>query len=127
MSETNTIALDDVFKRITPLPHLVKCVKTSIGRCFKIGSKERVEHPHGGVCAYEDETSLNPNRAGEVEATAIYYAHAANVLPELVDIIHSMEWAPDDYCPRCRNHRHSGHLSDCPVLIALARAEKIAI
>ena len=60
----------------TPGPWEVECVKTSIGRCFKVGKREFFAGGHGCICLYDDDTSINPLPHKEIEANAYLVASA---------------------------------------------------
>jgi len=64
--------------KATARPWVVKRIPTSAGQCFKVGSPEMVEASHGGICLYDDSTSLNPHKAGEQEANAALIVRAVN-------------------------------------------------
>ncbi len=71
----------------TPTPWISGCVKTSIGRCFKIGAEKIIDCGHGAMCLYDDETSLNPLSHDEIEANAAFIVRAVNNHDALVEAL----------------------------------------
>jgi hypothetical protein len=77
----------------TPIPWEYIAVQTSIGVCFKIGSREILAGDHGGACLYDDRTALNPHKAGEQEANAALIVEAVNNHEKLLARVQQLEAA----------------------------------
>jgi hypothetical protein len=67
----------------TPGPWIVRTFKTMVGICHKVGPEEIVKNPQGGICLYDDHTTLNPQAHEEIAANARLIAAA----PELLEAI----------------------------------------
>lgn len=70
----------------TPGPWVAVEHPSQIGRVFCIGRAERIEKGHGYLVLYDDQTTLNPQRNGEAEATAKLVACA----PEMGEMLSSI-------------------------------------
>ena len=90
MSEETRDVLEGL-EGFTPGPWRTVEVPTSIGTCHRIFPLAWGEEPptHGGICAYDDRTSLNPHAGGEQLANARLIARA----PELVEEIRRLREA----------------------------------
>ncbi len=62
----------------TATPWILKKKKTACGYCYVIMSSELIDRDHGGICLYDDNTSLNPHAPGEQEANAAFIVEACN-------------------------------------------------
>jgi hypothetical protein len=75
----------------TPIPWEYIAVQTSIGVCFKIGSREILAGNHGGAYLYDDRTALNPHKAGEQEGNAALIVEAVNNHEKLMARVEKLE------------------------------------
>lgn len=56
-------------------------------RCYRVGPEHVADAAHGGICLYDDVTSLNPHASGEQEANARLIAAA----PDLLEAAENLE------------------------------------
>ncbi len=76
--------LSELRDKATPGEWVVLDKKTSIGRCYRVGPDAIVNADHGGICAYDDRTSMNPHADGEQKSNAALIAHSVNHLAKVV-------------------------------------------
>ena len=88
----------------TPGPWRTVEVPTSIGTCHRIFPLAWGDEPptHGGICVYDDRTSLNPHADGEQAANARLIAAAPDLLDALETMLRRCDWYgsaiyPDEY------------------------------
>ena len=73
------------------LPYAVVEKPTSIGRCYVVDDADKVGRPHGGVCLYDDDTSLNPHGDGEQKARAAFIVRACNTFHKALEALKAVE------------------------------------
>jgi hypothetical protein len=80
----------------TATPWVSKKVRTSIGYCYRVGAQSIVDQDHGGLCLYDDRTSLNPHKDGEQEANAEFIVRACNAHDAMYELIEQFGTAVTD-------------------------------
>lgn len=82
----NIKKLREICEKATPGSWKAVASRTAVGVCYRIFPESWGKVPdHGGICAYDDYTSLNPHPKGEQAANAQFIAAARTALPELLD------------------------------------------
>ena len=67
-------------------------------RCYRVGPPELADAKHGGICLYDDATSLNPHPVGEQEANAHLIAAAPALYEALKHVkAHASGLSPDEW------------------------------
>ena len=79
----------------TPTPWVLVEKPTTAGTVFKVGSQQMVDGTHGGICLYDDHTSLNPHVPGTQEANAAFIVRACNSHDQLVAAVKAQHSAID--------------------------------
>jgi hypothetical protein len=69
----------------SPAPWKVETVPTSVGLCHRIVPEKYAGSRHGGICAYDDFTTLNPHPRGEQLANARLIAAVPDLLEQLME------------------------------------------
>lgn len=77
--------LSNVIEMATQGEWKAKCVKTSIGRCWKINSATHLDDDYGATCLYDSDTSLNPKSSEEIKANAALIVHEHKHFPKLLE------------------------------------------
>ena len=86
--------LREICEKASPGPWNAVVSRTAVGVCYRIFPESWGKVPdHGGICAYDDYTSLNPHPKGEQAANAQFIAAARTALPELLDEVERLRKA----------------------------------
>ena len=86
--------LREICEKASPGPWKAVASRTAVGVCYRIFPESWGKVPdHGGICAYDDCTSLNPHPKGEQAANAQFIAAARTALPELLDEVERLREA----------------------------------
>lgn len=90
----------------TQEPWIAKKIKTEVGFCYRVGSYEMVFASHGGICLYDDATSLNPHPEGEQEANSSRIVACINGCAGLNpgayrEVVETLKMLRNDRVPAC--------------------------